>query len=67
MKSVNEILKQVYLSAKDLTVIIPDLKIEMARKYINEARTQMEIDNCFIPQTKQKLALTKYLKKKFKF
>lgn len=67
MKSNNEVLSQLYLSAKDLQILIPNLSIYKARKYISDARKEMEDKNCFIPQTKEKLALTKFLKRKFKF
>lgn len=63
----NKILQQTYLSSEDLTKIIPGLKIETARRYINSAIEEMKADGCYIPQTKKKVALTKYLKRKFKF
>lgn len=64
-KTNDEILKQYYLSAKDLTIIIPNLKIEKARVYINEIQSEMREKNIFVPESRPKVALTKLIKKKF--
>lgn len=64
-KSPEELLKQYYLTAEDLTVIIPHLKIEKARVYIREIREQMKQENLFIPKSRPYMALTKLIKKKF--
>lgn len=61
----NELLDQYYLSAKDLTVIIPNLKIEKARIYISEIQKEMKDKGIFVPETRTKVALTKLVKKKF--
>lgn len=61
----NELLDQYYLSAKDLTVIIPNLKIEKARVYISEIRKEMEKKGFFVPKSRPYMALTKLVKKKF--
>lgn len=61
----NELLDQYYLSAKDLTVIIPNLKIEKARVYISEIRKEMEEKGFFVPKSRPYMALTKLVKKKF--
>lgn len=61
----NELLNQYYLSAQDLTIIIPNLKIEKARIYINEIRKEMEQKGIFVPESRPKVALTKLIKKKF--
>lgn len=64
-KDPSTVLNQYYLSAYDLTVIIPNLKIERARIYIQEAQKEMENKGIFIPQSRPKVALTKIIKKKF--
>lgn len=64
-KKPDEILKQYYLTAEDLTIIMPSLKMGKARKYINEIQEEMQKLNYFVPKTKTKMALTKLVKKKF--
>lgn len=64
-KSPEELLKQYYLTAEDLTIIIPHLKIEKARVYIREIREQMKEQNIFVPESRPYEALTKLIKKKF--
>jgi len=64
-KTPDELLKQYYLTAEELTVIIPHLKIEKARVYIKEIREQMKQENIFVPETRPYEALTKLIKKKF--
>ncbi len=64
-KTPDELLKQYYLTAEELTVIIPHLKIEKARVYIREIREQMKQLNYFVPESRPYEALTKLVKKKF--
>ena len=64
-KTPDELLKQYYLTAEELTVIIPHLKIEKARVYIKEIREQMKRENIFVRETRPYEALTKLIKKKF--
>lgn len=64
-KTPDELLKQYYLTAEELTVIIPHLKIEKARVYIREVREQMKQLNYFVPESRPYEALTKLVKKKF--
>ncbi len=63
--SSSEILKRQYLGAKELTQIIPNLKINTARKYINELQEKMIEDGYFIPKCRPKVVLTNYVKNKF--
>ena len=65
MKTPEELLKQYYLTAEELTIIMPQLKIDMARKYINEIQKEMEEKGIFVPKSRTKMALTKLVKKKF--
>lgn len=65
IKTVEEILQQPYLTAKDLTIIIPKLGYVRALKYIDDVREEMKEKNYFVPDGKTKVALTKLLKKKF--
>ena len=64
-KSPEELLKQYYLTAEDLTIIIPHLKMIKAREYIKDIRKEMKELNYFIPEAKPYVALTKLIKKKF--
>lgn len=66
-KTAEELLKEHYLSAKDLTIIIPNLKIEKARIYINEIQEEMKEKKIYIPKTRPKIVLTKLVRKKFGF
>ena len=65
MKTSEEVLKQQYVTAKDLMVIIPDLAYVRALKYIDDIRAEMKEKNYFVPDGKTKVALTKLLKKKY--
>lgn len=62
-----EILNQLYLSANDLMILIPNLNYKKAIKYINEAQEEMREKNYFVPESRTKVALTKILRKKFGF
>lgn len=64
-ESAETLLKRYYLTAEDLTIIIPGLKVEKARKYISETQEEMKKNGYFIPESRPKLALTKLIKKKF--
>lgn len=59
-----DILNQTYITASDLQKIMPIGK-KKALAYINEARAEMKSKNYFIPESKQKVALTKIIRKKF--
>lgn len=65
MKTKEEILNQMYMSAKDLKAMMPEIGIDSCRQYIAEARKEMEEKEYVVPQGKTKLALTKILKKRF--
>lgn len=64
MKTNQEILSQIYISANDLMQLIPGLKLYKARIYISEIIKEMEKQNMFIPKTRERLASTKLVKKK---
>lgn len=64
-KNLEELLKQKYLTAEELMIIIPNLKIKKARAYINLVQKEMESKKIFIPETRPKVALTNLIKKKF--
>lgn len=64
MKTVDEILTQKYISAKDLMIIIPELKYGNAIAFINIIQNEMEEKGLYIPIVKPKVALTKLVKKK---
>lgn len=65
MKTKEEILNQMYMSANDLKMIMPELGIKTCRKYIDETRIEMASKGYCVPEGKTKLALTKELKKRF--
>ncbi len=65
MKTKEEILNQIYVSAKDLRVLIQGLGINKSVEYIKEIQKEMKEKNYFVPQTKEYLALTKLVRKKF--
>lgn len=64
MKTVDEILTQKYISAKDLMIIIPELKYGNAIAFINIIQNEMEEKGLYIPIVKPKVALTKLVKKR---
>ena len=63
MKTVNEILEQKYLTAKDLQQLVPGLGYVTALKLIDKYRGQAEELNYFNPPGKTKVALTWLAKK----
>lgn len=65
MKTVEEILKQPYLSAYDLQAIIPKCSYKRALQYIDDTREIMKQKGYFVPEGKMKIALTKIIKKRF--
>ena len=48
---------KLYLTAKDLMEIIPNLTYDNANRYINQAREIMKEKGYLIPITRQKVAL----------
>lgn len=64
MKSKEEILNQLYMTASDLQTLIPEMKYQRALDIINDVRKEMEDKNYFLPISQKKLALTKLVKKK---
>lgn len=66
-KTKEEILDQLYLSADDLKILIPEITYATALKYIKDVREEMKNKNIFLPNSKTKLALTKLVRKKFGF
>lgn len=67
MKTKEEILNQLYITAEDLTILIPTMNYQKALGYIKQTQEEMKEKNLFIPETKTKLALTKLIRKKFGF
>ena len=52
---------KLYITAKDLQEMIPNLTYDNAIKYINKAREIMKGRNYLIPVTRPKVALTKII------
>lgn len=65
MKSKEEILNQSYITAKDLKILIPELGINRCVEYIKMIRNEMKEKGYFVPESKEYLALTKLVRKKF--
>ena len=65
MKTKEEILNQSYITAKDLKILIPNLGVNKCVEYIKMIREEMKEKNYFVPQTKEYVALTKLVRKKF--
>lgn len=65
MKTNDEILNQLYISASDLQILIQPMGRTTAIKYIKEIQEEMKEKGLFIPNTKTKLALTKLVRKRF--
>lgn len=65
MKTNEEILKQQYITARDIQRIIPNLGYVTALRYIEELQKEMKEKGYFVPNGKTKVALTKLFKKKF--
>lgn len=67
IKTVDEVLKQPYITATDLIILMPRMNIKTARDYINQLREEMQKQKLWIPKTKPYQALTKIARKKFGF
>lgn len=63
-KSIEEILKQPYMDAKDLKTLMPSFGSDKCRDLIKDIRDEMKSKNYFVPKTKPLLALTKLVKKR---
>lgn len=61
-KTLEEILDQEYLSAKDMQIIIPNWGYNTAREYIMRIREKMEELHYYVPSGKTKVALTRLIK-----
>lgn len=66
MKTIEEILRQPYISAADLKIIIPSLGKNKCIEYIKDLRKDMEAKNYFVPKTRPLLAHTGLFRKKYK-
>ena len=65
MKNKEEILNQSYITAKDLKILIPELGINRCVEYIKMIRNEMKEKGYVVPKSKEYLALTKLVRKKF--
>jgi hypothetical protein len=63
-KTADEVLKQKYMSAYDLQIVIPYLSYQKALNYIENFRAEMEEKKYFVPDGKTKVALTRLITKK---
>nr|DAO32436.1 MAG TPA: purine repressor [Caudoviricetes sp.]DAQ17904.1 MAG TPA: purine repressor [Caudoviricetes sp.] len=59
-----DLLKKQYLTPKELQKLLR-VPYKTALRYSHELRKQMEEENYFIPETRNKIVLTKLVKKKF--
>ena len=65
MKTREEILKQIYMTPKDLKILIPEIGINQCREYIKEIRDEMVEQNMILPSKRNLLVKTKLVRKKF--
>lgn len=65
MKTQEEVLNQLYVTAKDLKILMPTVSLDKCSKYIEMIQAEMKEKNFFIPETKPRLALTKLVRKRF--
>lgn len=63
MKTSEQILKQTYITAKDLQILVPGLGYVSALKYIDKYKKQADEMKYFNPGGKTKVALTWLVKK----
>ena len=64
-KTREDVLNQIYIDAKDLKILIPNLGQGKCLKYIKDMQEEMREKNMFIPDTHTYLAHIKLVKKKF--
>lgn len=64
-KTNEEILKQQYITARDIQQIIPNLGYVKALQYIDDLQEEMRMKNYYVPEGRTKVALTKLFIKKF--
>ena len=64
MKTNKELLEQEYMNANELMQIIP-VNYIIALGYIKEIQEEMKEKNYLVPKSRQKVALTKLIRKKF--
>lgn len=62
-KTINEILDQQYITAKDLMIIVPSFNYQTSLRYISRIRKKMEESNYYVPEGQIKVALTWMVKK----
>ena len=62
IKTIEDVLNQLYMTSDDLRILIPSLGINQSRKYIKLIQETMKNDGCYIPKAKSKLVLTTYVK-----
>lgn len=66
-KTKEEILSQLYLSAYDLQILLPDLKYNSALKMIEHMIEIMKKEKKYVPPGQTKLALTSIVKRECGF
>lgn len=64
MKTKDDILNQIYITADDLRILVPEFTYYKALDFINEIQEEMKEQQMYIPGCKKKLAATKLVKKK---
>ncbi len=67
IKTQEEILNQLYISAEDLRILIPTMGKVKAIQTINDIQKEMKEKGYLVPETKVHLALTKLVRKKYGF
>ena len=63
MKTKEEILNQMYITANDIKLLIPTLGINQCTQLIKDIRVEMKNQELYVPQSKPMLASTQIFKK----
>ena len=63
IKTKDDVLNQLYVSAYDMQILNPKMTYANALKYIKEKREEMKKKNLYVPEGQTKVALTKLIKK----
>lgn len=64
MKTKEEILDQLYISPRDLKLLIPAMGRQSCLKLIKDIREEMEMKKMFVPKSRPLLAQTKMVRKR---
>lgn len=52
-----------YIGAKEIMNVLPEIKLDEAKRIIKDCRLKMKEDGYYVPNTKRLLALREYVEK----